>query len=65
VSEQTTTETRTVHFTIDPALRAYLAWLDAEGLAFSLPGFDVFAAGYRANEAEGGARDTDAADRAR
>lgn len=45
-------EIRTVHFTIDPALRAYLAWLDAEGVAFSLEGFDLFAAGYRAREAE-------------
>lgn len=41
-------ETRTVHFRLDPALRAYLAWLDKEGLAFSPAGFDLFAAGYRA-----------------
>lgn len=45
-------ETHTVHFKFDPALRAYLEWLDAEGMAFSLPGFDVFAAGYRARVAE-------------
>lgn len=40
------TETRTVHFTFDPALKAYLAWLgdrDFDGAEYA-----TFAAGYRA-----------------
>lgn len=45
-------ETRTVHFTVDPALRASMAWLDQEGLTFAPAEFDAFAAGYRAREAE-------------
>ena len=42
------TETRTLHFRLDPALRAYLVWLEAEGLTFNPDEYDVFAAGYRA-----------------
>jgi hypothetical protein len=45
-------ETRTVHFRIDPALRAYVAWLDSEGREFDLEDYDLFAAGYRARVAE-------------
>ena len=45
-------ETRTVTFQVDPALSAYIAWLDAEGRAFDLQAFDLFAVGYRAAEAE-------------
>lgn len=45
-------ETRTVHFKVDPALRAYLEWLDAEGHEFDRDEYGVFAAGYRAKEAE-------------
>jgi hypothetical protein len=56
MTEQPTVETRTVQFTIDPALRAYFAWLDAEGLTFAPGEFDVFAAGYRAREAEDAGR---------
>ncbi len=55
-----TVETRTVQFTIDPALAAYLAWLDCEGKEFDLQGFDLFAAGFRAaasTESEGESAD--------
>jgi hypothetical protein len=42
--------TRTVHFSVDPALRAYLAWLEEDtGRAFDLDAYDLFAAGYRAD----------------
>lgn len=40
-------ETRTVHFTVDPALQAYSAWVDAEGREFDLDDYEIFAAGYR------------------
>lgn len=43
-----TVEHRVVHFTIDPALEAYLFWIDSEGREFRLGDFDLFAAGYRA-----------------
>lgn len=46
------TETRTVHFPIDPALRAYLLYLDATEGEYSHSGYDAFAAGYRARLAE-------------
>jgi protein gp37 len=42
--------TWTVHFSVDPALRAYLAWLEEDtGRAFDLDAYDLFAAGYRAD----------------
>lgn len=40
-------ETRTVHFKLDPSLRAYLEYLDRTGRTFSLEGFDLFRANYR------------------
>lgn len=52
-----TAETRTVHFTLDPALKAYYAWIEAEGRGFSLKHYDLFAAGYRARVAETKAAD--------
>jgi hypothetical protein len=42
-----TSETRTVHFKVDPALRAYLEWLDTEGREFDHQVYDLFAVGYR------------------
>ncbi len=43
-------EPRTVCLKIDPALSAYLEWLDDTGREFDLHTFDLFAAGYRAAE---------------
>lgn len=48
--------TRAVHFRIDPALRAYSEWVDATDQEFNLNAFDLFAAGYRARDAEDAAR---------
>lgn len=42
------TTTRTVNFKVDPALAAYLEWLEENGLTFDVHTFDLFAAGYRA-----------------
>lgn len=50
-------EIRTVHLTLDPALEAYLIWLDSEGREYDLHDYELFAAGYRAEriaEASGG-----------
>ena len=42
-------EVRYVRLTLDPALRAYYAWLDANPeREFDLHDFDLFASGYRA-----------------
>lgn len=49
-------EVRTVHFKLDPALRAYFAWLDETGRTFSPNVYDLFAAGYRARVTEEAAR---------
>lgn len=49
MSENSIVEVRTVHFTIDPALAAYLAWIDQEGREFDRDDYGVFAAGYRAD----------------
>jgi hypothetical protein len=44
-----TVEVRYVRMTVDPALRAYWLWLDANpDREFSLEDYDLFAAGYRA-----------------
>lgn len=48
------TETRAVHFRLDPALRAYLEWIEAEGRQMDLEEYDLFAAGYRAKAREVG-----------
>lgn len=45
-------ETRTLHYRVDPALRAYCAYIDAEGQGFDLEQYDLFAAGYRARVSE-------------
>lgn len=45
--------TRTVHFRIDPALLAYVEWINARGQEFDVHDFDQFAADYRAEEADG------------
>jgi len=50
------TETRTVHVKLDPAMAAYLACLEAAGTSFSPRGYDLFAKGYRARVAEERAR---------
>ena len=46
------TDTRTVHFSVDPALRAYAAYLEAQDRLFNPQEYDVFSAGYRARVAE-------------
>lgn len=43
-------ETRTLHYKVHPALRAYVAYLDKKGLTVSLEGFDLFRANYRARD---------------
>lgn len=45
--------TRTVHFRLDPALMAYVEWINARGQEFDVHDFDQFAADYRAEEANG------------
>lgn len=45
-------ETRTVHFSVDPALRAYVEYIAIEGREFVPDDYDLFAAGYRARAAE-------------
>jgi hypothetical protein len=40
-------DTRTVHFKIDPALKAYLVYLESTNQEFSLDGYDRFAARFR------------------
>jgi hypothetical protein len=41
------TTTRTVHMRLDPALVAYLTWLDQEGRQFTLHDYELFSSGYR------------------
>lgn len=45
-------ERRTLHFRLDPALRAFFEYLDANGRQFVAEEYDLFAAGYRARIAE-------------
>lgn len=45
-------ETRTVHQRLDPALRAYFAWCDAEDRDSNPYDYNIFAAGYRAPRIE-------------
>lgn len=45
-------ETRIVHFTVDPALQAYMEHLAQTGRKFSRRGYDRFAEGYRARQSQ-------------
>lgn len=40
-------ETHTLHFSVDPALKAYLVYLDATGEEFDPGDCDRFVAGFR------------------
>lgn len=39
--------TRVVHFSIDPALKAYFTYLYSKHQEFDVHNYDLFAAGYR------------------
>ena len=45
-------EARMVYLKVDPALSAYVEWINARDQGFDLQAFDLFAAGYRARVAE-------------